>query len=133
LHHSGPKGLPNLLNMSHSKYLVDIEFRYSCPDYWNHSVTIGVYDTFEEACVHGNKLLETLEARFPLHVFPSGKKAEKERFSVNGGCFNNKKSLVSNLAYLTTPFAFYAGIRTLKFTDVNETIDDILDKINKKC
>ena len=120
------------------KYLVKIEFRYSCvpkTDYdypsKNKMVTIGVYDTFEEACRNGNSLLEVLESKFELHTFPNGSKASKERFSKNGGCFGSKNTLVSNLAYLSTPFNFYAKIDTLKYDDIDEVIDDVVNSVEE--
>ena len=115
------------------KYLVRIEFRYSdAPktedEYtWkNKMLTIGVYDTFEEACKNGNNLLEVLESKFELHQFPDGRKAPKERFSKNGGCFGSKNTLVSNLAYLKTPFVFYAKIETLEYSPIDEVIDNVV-------
>lgn len=115
------------------KYLVKIEFRYSDvpkTDYDYHSknkmVTIGVYDTFEEACKNGNSLLEVLESKFELHVFPDGSKASKERFSKNGGSFGSKKNLVASLAYLKTPFEFYAKIDTLEYDDIDEVIESVV-------
>jgi hypothetical protein len=126
------------MEISKEKYLVDIEFRYSGePLYHNGSVlrnktlAIGVYDNFEGACVAGNNLLEQLESRFPLHVFPSGKVAPKERFSKNGGCFGSKNTLVTNLAYLKTPFEFYAKITTLKFRDIDAEVDDVINSIKE--
>jgi hypothetical protein len=89
-------------------------------------ITIGVYDTFEEACKNGNKLLETLERKFELHQFPDGRKASKERFSKNGGCFGGKKTLVTNLAYLKTPFEFYAKIETLEYSPIDEVIENVV-------
>lgn len=115
------------------KYLVKIEFRYSdAPktEYRSTSknkiVTIGVYNTFEDACRNGNNLLETLESKFKLHQFPDGRKASKERFSKNGGCFGSKNTLVTNLAYLKTPFEFYAKIETLKYNHIDEAIEDVV-------
>lgn len=115
------------------KYLVRIEFRYSdAPKIENNitsknkMVTIGVYDTFEDACRNGNNLLETLESKFNLHRFPDGSKAPKERFSKNGGCFGSKKTLITNLAYLKTPFDFYAKIEALKYDNINEVIEDVV-------
>jgi len=116
------------------KYLVDIEFRYSdAPryedDYTSRTkkATIGVYDNFNEACVAGNNLLENLESKFKLHKFPDGTSANKSRFSKNGGCFGSKNDLVTNLAYLKTPFSFYAQIKTLKYLPINETIQDVVN------
>lgn len=115
------------------KYLVRIKFRYSdAPEtedgYTSKDkiVTIGVYDTFEDACQNGNNLLEVLESKFELHQFPDGSKASKERFSKNGGAFGGKNNLVSNLAYLKTPFDFYAKIETLKYNPIDEVIDEVV-------
>ena len=115
------------------RYLVRIEFRYSVTseiedEYIpkNKKVTIGVYDTFDEACKNGNNLLEVLESKFELHQFPDGRKAPKERFSKNGGILGGKKNLVSNLAYLKTPFEFYAKIETLEYSPIDEAIEDVV-------
>ena len=120
------------------KYLLGIEFRYSdAPKtddgyaYRSKTVTIGVYDTFEEACKNGNSLLEYLESRFKLHQFPDGRNAEKERFSKNGGCFGSKKNLVTNLAYLKTPFQFYAKIETLKYGNIDESINNVISSVKR--
>ena len=51
----------------------------------NKMITIGVYDTFDDACKNGNNLLEVLESKFELHQYPDGTKASKERFSKNLG------------------------------------------------
>lgn len=117
-----------------SKYLVTIEFRYydvpkgeyDC-SFKSKKSTIGVYDDFDEACISGNKLLEKLESKFAIHTFPDGNKAKKARFSKNGGCFGSKNDLVTNLAYLRTPFEFYAKITTLNYLDVEETISEVLE------
>ena len=115
------------------KYLLSIEFRYSdAPKYEDgytsrtKNVTIGVYDDFDEACKYGNELMENLESKFPLHEFPNGLKAKKERFSKNGGCFGGKYDLITNLAYLKTPFEFYAKITTLSYNVINDVINDVV-------
>ena len=115
------------------KYLVRIEFRYSDAPKTedgitskNKMITIGVYDTFEDACQNGNNLLEVLESKFELHQFPDGREASKERFSKNGGCFGSKKDLVTNSAYLKTPFEFYAKIETLKYNPIDEVIENVV-------
>ena len=115
------------------KYLVRIEFRYSdAPKtedgytWKNKKITIGIYGTFEEACKNGNNLLEVLEGKFELHQFPDGSKASKERFSKNGGSFGSKKTLVASLAYLKTPFEFYAKIETLEYSPIEEVIEDVV-------
>jgi len=116
------------------KYLVSIEFRYSdAPKHEDghtsrrNTVTIGVYDNFDEACTEGNKALVVMESKYKLN--PNRNK--RKRFSKNGGCFGSKKSLVSNLAYLQTPFAFYANITTLSFGDVSETIEAVTASLNR--
>ena len=120
------------------KYLVTIEFRYKDaplyedgPTTRNKVVTIGIYDDFEQACIHGNNLLRTLESMFPLHRFPGGRKAPKERFSKNGGAFGSRKTLITNLAYLTTPFEFYAKIQTLKYSDIKESVNEVVDSVKR--
>ena len=116
------------------KYLVRIEFRYSdAPEIEDGNtfkikkVTIGVYDTFEDACQNGNNLLEILESKFKLHQFPDGRRAARERFGKNGGCFGSKNTLITNLAYLKTPFEFYAKIETLKYTPIDEVIEEVVN------
>ena len=120
------------------KYLVTIEFRYSDSPrhlddstYRTKKVTIGVYDDFDEACKSDNALMENLESKFDLHVFPSGIKAKKERFSKNGGCFGSKHDLISNSAYLKTPFQFFAKITTLKYDSIDETIDEVVNSAKR--
>jgi len=121
------------------KFLLTIEFRYReipksdiYSEHKSKKIAIGVFDDFDTACVEGNKLMVNLESKFPLHVFPNGKGvAKKERFSKNGGCFGSKKSLITNLAYLKTPFEFYAKIDTLKMDNIEETIEGVVDSIKK--
>ncbi len=120
------------------KHLVTIEYRYKripksdidC-EHTSKTITIGVFDGFHEACIHGNDALEALEARFSLHRYPSGKYAKKERFSLNGGCFGSKVSLVTNLAYLKTPFNFFAKITELIHEDIDSCVDGILDEVKE--
>jgi hypothetical protein len=117
-----------------TKELLTIEFRYqNVPKgEWDSShttktITIGVYDTLDEAIIEGNKVLELLESNFALHTFPDGRKANKERFGKNNGCFGYPNRLVTNLAYLRTPFSFFAKIEQLKYNDVEETITEVLE------
>jgi hypothetical protein len=119
-----------------NKYLVQIEFRYSkAPkdeidtDYSSKTITIGVFNDFNEAFDEGNKVLEFLESRFNLHEFPNGTKAIKERFSLNGGCFGSKKTLITNMAYLQTPFSFFAKITELKHESIDEALNYILKSV----
>lgn len=120
------------------EYLLTIEFRYQdAPRYEDDSthhtktVTVGVYPTFDEACKAGNEIMELLESKFELHVFPSGEKAQKERFNKNGGPFGTPYTLISNLAYLKTPFAFYAQITTLHKESIEDALDVVLTATNR--
>lgn len=120
------------------KYLVTIEFRYyeipkheELSGYANKTITIGIYDNFSEACTGGNALMEVLESKFPLHKFPGGYYAHKERFSANGGCFGSKYTLITNLAYLTTPFDFYAKITTLNCDGISTSVDEVTASVKK--
>ena len=119
------------------KYLVNIEFRYSdSPETEDHytgrreTVTIGVYDTFDEACESGNNLLEKLESKFGIKQYPNGTKVRKERFSKNGNPFGGKNTLVTGL-HVKTPFLFFARIETLKFDDVDKSIDDVMASLER--
>lgn len=120
------------------KYLVQIEFRYldapkSGFNYTQHNktITIGVFDNFNDACKNGNKYLEILESNYKIHGFPDGREAKKQRFSETGGAFGHPKNLITNLAYLKTPFDFFAKIETLNFTDINETINEVNESVKR--
>ena len=113
-----------------TKELVTIEFRYhDAPksdhdsDYKSNRITIGVYDTLDEAIIEGNKALEVFESRFELNKAWN----RKERFSKNGGCFGSSKRLITALGYLQTQFDFYAKITKLTYADVDETISEVLE------
>ena len=115
------------------KFLVDIEFRYNdAPDscggtYKSKTVTIGVYDTAEEAYSAGNAALMGLEKRFPLNKNWN----RKERFSKNGGCFGYPKHLITESAYLITPFSFFAQVTPLDIAPVMPAVDDVLQSIER--
>lgn len=116
------------------KYLVTFEFRYSdAPknedDYTsrNKTITIGVYDDFDEACKEGNKVLEVLESKYK----PNPNYNRKERFSKNGGCFGSRQTLISNLGYIQTPFTFYAKIETLKYLDFEQGVNEVVASLKR--
>jgi len=110
------------------QYLVTIEFRYNQiakttrGNYRSKIVTIGVYNDFEDACKHGNEVLEVMETKFKK--FPSASESTT-RFSKNGGCFGMKNDLVGNLGYLNTPFTFFAKITRLEYNPLEDIIDDV--------
>ena len=117
------------------KYLLQVEFRYDdIPSVENDGTsrsvktTVGIYDTFDEACSRGNDVLEKFESRFELHTFPDGAKAKKDRFGKIG---KYKLTLITNLAYLKTPFSFFVKISTLNFDNVEQSVDNVLDAVKR--
>lgn len=116
------------------KHLVTIQFSYMDKPYNEHfsgntskTITIGVFETIDEAIEQGNKALEVLEANFDLNDAWN----KKNRFSKTGGPYNWPKILVTNLAYLKTPFEFYAKITKLEHVDVQVTVDEVLKAIKR--
>lgn len=69
-----------------------------------------------------NKVLERLEKQFKLNPNYN----EKKRFSLQGGPFNNPVRLITNLGYLKTPFEFYAQIKKLDETNIDDAISEAL-------
>ena len=103
-------------------YLLQIEFRYTVTldndetEYKNKIITIWVYNTIKQAIENWNKELLKLESRYEKNIhYPLS------RFSEN-------KKLITNLAYLTTPFTFFFSITELKYKD----LDIVLDNIKKE-
>lgn len=94
-------------------------------------IVIGVYDSYDDACIAGNEFLESMEKRFQLHKFPNGTYSRRYRFSKNGGPFGGRNNLVTNLAYLQTPFSFFAKIETLKYAPIDETISNVIESIER--
>ena len=117
------------------KYLVTIEFRYNdapkydddSPQYINKTITLGVFDTRDEANLSGNKALEIFETHFKLNPHWN----RKRRFSNNGGCFGFPNDLVTHLAYLQAPFDFYAKVTKLKYDDIEQTIINAMEAIKR--
>ena len=113
------------------KFLVTIEFRYNdSPKYEGESsqyiskkITIGVFDTRDEANTEGNKSLEVFEKYFKLNPHYN----KKERFSNNGGSFGSPRYLISNVTWIQSPFAVYVKITKLKYDDVEESIIEAIN------
>jgi len=107
------------------KYLVKIEFRYTGMDTSGQdirckskTVTIGVFDSFEKACIEGNKIFPKLEERYKLNPNYN----IKQRLSFD-------KRLISDLAYIQTPFQFFVSIETLHYKNISENLDIIENDI----
>ena len=112
--------------------LAQIEFRYlgipkneNYTKYKNKVITIGVFDDFEQAIKESNKVLEVFESHFKLNSAYN----KKERFGKNNGCFGSATRVITNLAYLKTPFEFYFKIQTLYFEDASETILNVCKSV----
>lgn len=115
------------------KFIVKIEFRYydfydggtHCP---SKEITLGIFDTRDEANEVGNKALEVFEKRFELNPYWNGK---KYRFSNKGGCFGSPFDLATETYLNKVPFAFFASVRKLEFKDVDETITEVLEAVKR--
>lgn len=104
------------------KELLTIEFRYHDKpkgehdsEYKNKTITIGVFDTIEEAIIQGNRTLEILSKNFELRG--------NDKFKVKG-LFGQPDRLVTNTCYPTKGIQYFAKIEKLKFDDLNETLKE---------
>lgn len=109
-----------------NKYLVTIEFRYrgvrnNEPDSKCITKTIGIFGTKEEAYNEANKIFPELEKRWKLNPNYNIKERFKKR------SFN----IISNLAYIKTPFNFFVKVTELHMVeDINEELDIVLADID---
>ncbi len=106
--------------MGITKELLTVEFRYNDVPKGEHdsghiskTITIGVFDTLDEAITEGNKLLDTLSKTFQV----------RERFKKNH-LFGFPNKLVTNTSYPTYGIQYFAKIETLKFDDLAESINE---------
>lgn len=105
-----------------TKELLQIEFRYhdnpkyegSCGSE-SKTITIGIYDTLEEAIEEGNKCVDILSKHFEVR--------SDDKFAMKF-LFGQPCRLVSNCCYTTKGISYFAKIEKLKFDDLNETIDE---------
>ena len=102
------------------KELVTIEFRYNDAqsdkndyEYKTKTVTIGIYNTLEEAITEGNKALSILSESFEVR--------SDDKFKLHH-LFGFPKRLVTNTCYPTTGIQYFAKITKLKFDDLNDTM-----------
>ena len=111
------------------KYLVTIEFRYSdapandsefASTAKSTTVTIGVFDSLDVACVEGNKQLVVLESKFKLNPHYN----RRERFTPS-------MRLITDLGYLQTPFSFFAKIDTMRYTEISDVVDSLLSSVKR--
>lgn len=112
-----------------TKELLTIEFRYHDKPtgdydggYRNKTVTIGVFDTLNEAIDEGNKVLYILSKRFEVRA--------EDKFKLNH-LFGSPKRLVTNTFYPTNGIQYFAKIETLKFDNLNEVINKTFEAFDR--
>lgn len=111
--------------ISMQKELLTIEFRYhDRPEditnrvCHNKTITIGIFDTLEEAIKEGNKTLEILSKYFQVRP--------DDKFQLHY-LFGNPQRLVTNCCYPTNGIEYFAKITPLKFDDLLNTIKETFD------
>lgn len=104
-----------------TKELLTIEFRYHDKPKSEHfdgseskTITIGIFDTLEEAIAEGNKCIDVLSKYFEVR--------SDDRFAMVS-LFGLPRRLVTNCCYRTKGISYFAKIEKLKFDDLNETIN----------
>lgn len=112
-----------------TKELLIIEFRYHDKPkgdwdsgYKTKTITIGIFDTLEEAIVEGNKAISILAKKFDVR--PDDKFMPKF-------LFGNPKLLVTNTCYSTNGIQYFAKIEKLKFDDLNDTISETFNAFER--
>ena len=105
-----------------TKELLTIRFDYrdkpisnQFTEWSNKTITIGIYDTLEEAIIDGNKAIEQLSKKFEVR---------KDNYFSLKGSFGRTTRFVTNNLYPTKGISFSAKIQTLKFEDLSETIEE---------
>lgn len=105
-----------------TKRLVTIEFRYydrpineDFSGYNSYTITVGVYDTLDEAIEHGNKAIEILSQYFKFR--------SEERFRKNY-LFGSPKTLVTNS---TKYISYFAKITPLYYDNLLDTIQKVFE------
>lgn len=110
-----------------TKELLQIEFRYrdapnddgidSCK---SKTVTVGVYDTLEEAVKAGNTTLEMMKTCFEIRP--------DDRFAVHG-LFGRPTRLVTNCCYSRDRVKYFAKIQKLDFAPVADYISEAFEAV----
>ena len=105
-----------------TKELLTVEFRYhdAPKGEWDSEcktkeITIGIYDTLEEAIKEGNKVLEVLSDTFEVRP--------DDRFKVRH-LFGTPQRLVTNCCYTTKGIQYFAKITQLKYEDLGNTVEE---------
>lgn len=109
-----------------NKELLTIEFRYHVipkseydPDFESKEVTIGVYETLNDAVKEGNNILKELSSRFKFY----------ESFGTHNGVFGSATRLVCD-CFNGYPQVF-CKITKLSFEDVKDVMKVAFDSEKK--
>jgi hypothetical protein len=101
------------------KEMLGVEFRYHKvakseygSEYETKKITIGIYDSLEEAIEEGNKTLDKLSNKF---------KFRGDRFGKTNGILGGPNRLVTDL-YTNDGIEVFVFIVQLKFDDVEEAL-----------
>lgn len=112
-----------------TKELLTVEFRYNdapnkngCSGYTEKTITIGIFDTLEEAIKVGNNILCELSKYFKVK--------EDDKFMSNY-LFGLPRTLVTNCCYPTKNVRYFAKIQQLQFGDINTTILDAFNAVDR--
>lgn len=104
------------------KRLVTINFRYNDRPINEHfsgaterTITIGIYDTLDEAIKYGNEAIKVLSKYFEVRP--------NDKFAKNY-VFGKPNTLVSNCCYPTHGISYFAKITPLYFDDLTDTIQE---------
>lgn len=111
------------------KELVTIEFRYHDAPKSEHDseckikrITIGIYDTLEEAIDVGNNILGILSETFEVRPEDRFKKVH---------LFGSPQRLVTNCCYPTKGVQYFAKITQLKFDHLKETVAETFEAFKR--
>ena len=84
----------------------------------NKIITIGIFDTLEQAIEKGSKTLEILSKHFQVRA--------DDKFQLHY-LFGNPRRLVTNCCYPTNGILYFAKITPLRFDDLSNTIKETFD------
>jgi hypothetical protein len=103
------------------KEILTVEFRYH-ENHWvnpTHKVlTIGIFDTLEEAIVKGNEAITVLSQKFTFN--------KEDKFSLNGFLGLPEKLVMSH-----SPFEVYVQIQTLHLDNLVEVMNYVIEAEKK--
>lgn len=109
-------------NTKEPKRLVTIELRYEdrpvnedVGGYTTRTITIGIYDTLDEAIEQGNKAIELLSKYFEVR---------SDDYFVKNALFGMPRTLVSNCCYRTQQITYFAKITPLHFNDLEAAVKE---------